>query len=157
MIDRNLIESMIDAVCDGSASVDDVASHLTARPLPETVMLDESEADVPPACIQCGNPSLDFGMLESEDGEVPYFHCPDCDLGYVADVDAMNESEDAEGDEDGIFEAAIDPENPECPNCGSDHLDVVDFQMEGEDEPTQAIVCDNCGCGMIPADDESED
>lgn len=140
MTNRSLIENAIEALVSGDATPQEVASSVLDSDLPERVALDESEEDVPPSCIRCGNPDLDVGVLESEDGELDYLHCTECDLGYVREPE-----EDSEGGD--LEEAEIDENDPACPNCGSGNLDAGFVEHEGEEVPV--LHCQDCDCGLV--------
>lgn len=146
------VESVIDGMVESDLDVGDaVAQILDESKVPETVEIDESaleEGDI--SCPACGNEELDYGVVETEDGELPVIHCPACDTGLVPDL-GEDEEEDDEGEE--VMEAELDEDSPECPVCGSDDLAGEVIEDDDGDE-FQLITCNGCGAGMVPADEE---
>jgi DNA-directed RNA polymerase subunit RPC12/RpoP len=132
---RSLVESMIDDIVNGAKP-----KLPAAKKDSDIITIDEGEDVI---CPDCGSKDMIEGFVESEDSDSANlaYACAECDLKLVSDEPFdFTESKAA-------YEAEIDPDDPKCPNCGSEKLN---HQMaESEDGKDQLILdCGGCGAAM---------
>jgi hypothetical protein len=139
----DLVEAAIEAMVSGNTDLDGVVSNLL-EPGSSGVVEFNLEEDSEPACVKCGNKSMEEGEVEGNKA----FYCRACDTGYVAEPE-LNESDDPTAE---FYEAEIDEDNPQCPVCESDDLEFSLQEAEGEEIPV--ILCGGCGAGMVVSQEE---
>ena len=134
-----MIENGLDAKTAVSALLDN-------EPQFESVNFDIEAGVEDLKCQECGHKGLTPSVIEGEDGEeVPVLHCEKCDTGYIPEAAVAGDEEEGE---DEVKEMTIDPDNPVCPECNADALDV--HKVEGDDgQEHEVIGCGECGTGFV--------
>lgn len=151
----SFVESVIDSMIAGDTDSKTAVSQILrgGQELPDVVDMDVSEGATP-SCVNCDSEQLVHTVVEGVDALV----CTECGTGYIP-KDAVVESEDEDGEEDGeLYEAEFDEDDPICPVCESEDLDGKIIEDEGEE--FCVINCNGCGnkfVGQPDADEEGED
>ena len=147
---EEVVASLIDQMVEEGVDAEDaVSTLLDDGPVVESVEIDIEENVEDLTCAQCGAEGLTPTVVETEDGEeIPVLHCESCDTGFIPEA-AMQDDDDEEFGE----EVEIDPDDPLCPACGEDALDIS--QQESEDGgEIEVLACEACGTGFVPSDQE---
>ena len=154
-IDR--VEEMIGRIVEGDLDATDAVANILEGEASDsvhgmTVDFDLSEDADDPQCPECSS-DLEFGVTESEEGDIPTLYCESCDIGYqqVDEDDEDEEGEDFEDDDDDgdVVEGVLEDE---CLNCGSE--DLQGGFVEADDEEVPVIVCETCDTTYVVEEED---